>query len=93
MKYQDIVRNVALELNLPEDLVSRTYDSYWKYIRENIQQLPLKEDLSEEEFNVLKTNFNIPSLGKLSCTYPRYVGVKKQFKKFKELKDVHNKKS
>lgn len=93
MKYQDIVRNVALELNLPEDLVSRTYDSYWKYIRESIQQLPLKEDLSEEEFNVLKTNFNIPSLGKLSCTYPRYVGVKKQFKKFKELKDVHNKKS
>lgn len=37
MKYQDIVRNVALELNLPEDLVSRTYDSYWKYIRESIQ--------------------------------------------------------
>ena len=33
-------------------------------------------NLSEEEFNKLKTNFNIVSLGKLSCTYDRYKRIK-----------------
>lgn len=90
MKYQDIVKIVAKELNLSEELVSRTYDSYWKYIRETISSLPLKDDLSRESFDSLKTNFNIPSIGKLSCTYKRYVGVKKQFEKFKNLNNVYN---
>ena len=90
MKYPAIIKKVAEELELPEDLVRRTYDSYWKFIRESIQSLPLKEDLSEEDFNKLRVNFNIPSLGKLAVSYKRYVGVKKQFNRFK---DVFNKKN
>ena len=53
MKYPNIVKKVSTELNLPEELVSRTYDSYWKFIRDSIQNLPLKDDLSEDEFNKL----------------------------------------
>ena len=91
MKHSDIVNKVAKELNLSEELVSRTYDAYWKFIRESISELPLKEDLSKDTFDIFKTNFNIPSIGKLSCNYQRYIGVKKQFKKFKDLKNVYNK--
>lgn len=91
MKYSNIISTVAKELDLSEELVSKTYDAYWKYIRENIQNLPLKEELSQEEFNKLKTNFNIPSIGKLSCTYNRYLGVKQRYKRFKSLQDVYNK--
>lgn len=91
MKHSEIIKKVAEELNLPEELVSKTYDAYWRFIRESISSLPLKSDLSKEQFDSLKTNFNIPSIGKLSCNYQRYLGVKKQFEKFKELKDVHNK--
>ena len=36
MKHSDIVNKVAKELNLSEELVSRTYDAYWKFIRESI---------------------------------------------------------
>lgn len=90
MKYPAIIKKVAEELELPEDLVRRTYDSYWKFIRESIQSLPLKDDLSEEEFNKLRVNFNIPSLGKLAVSYQRYIGVKNQFNRFK---DVFNKKN
>ena len=36
--------------------------------------------LSEEEFSKYRTNINIPSLGKLYCTYDRFLRVKKRFK-------------
>jgi len=43
--------------------------------------------MTEEEFLELKTNFNIPSLGKLSCTRDRYLGVKKRFEYIKNLRE------
>lgn len=73
--------------------MKKAYESYWLFIRENIKALPLKEDLSEEEFKELKTNFNIPSLGKLTCTYERMLGVKKRFEHIKKLRNVDNKES
>lgn len=91
MTYLEILQNVSEQLNLPLEVVKKAYESQWKFIRESIKALPLKEDLSEEEFSKLRTNFNVPSLGKLSCTFKRYQGVKKQFKIFKELQNVQNK--
>ena len=51
------------------------------------EKIPLKEDIDEEDFAKLKTNFNIPSLGKLTCTYDRMLGVKKRFKIIKQLRE------
>lgn len=78
MSYSDILDKVARELNLPKGLIDKTYKAYWASIRSSIKALPLKEDLGEEDFSKLKTNFNIPSLGKLSCTYDRYLGMKRR---------------
>lgn len=77
-----IYEKVARQLGLPYQLVEKTYKAYWRFIKDTIESLPLKEELTEEQFNKLKTNFNIPSLGKLNCTYERYKGVKKMFKRF-----------
>ena len=71
-----LYKKVAEEMNIPVEVVEFAYKSYWKFIRKTIQELPLKDDLSEEEFAKLKTNFNIVSLGKLSCTYDRYKRMK-----------------
>lgn len=87
MKYTDVISIVSRELNIPEEVVKRAYKSYWEFIKEKIQLLPLKEDLTEEEFSKLRTNFNIPSLGKLVCTYDRMVGVKKKFDYIKKLRN------
>lgn len=86
MKYSSILEKVSKELNIPEEVVDRAYKSYWEFIKEKIQSLPLKEDISEEEFSKLRTNFNIPALGKLTCTYDRMLGVKKRFNYIKELR-------
>lgn len=91
MTYVEILNKVSDELQLPLEVVKKAYESHWLFIRESIKALPLKEDLSEEEFKKLKTNFNIPSLGKLTCTYERMLGVRKRFENIKKLRNVDNK--
>lgn len=86
MNYQDIINQISLQLNIPSNTVEKTYKAYWKFIRNYIENIPLKQDLTEEEFNKYRTNINIPSLGKLYCTYDRMLGVKKRFNIIQNLK-------
>ena len=79
MKYSDIISKVSKELNLPRELVENTYKAYWIFIRDTIEKLPLKTELTQSEYMNLRTNINIPSLGKLNCTYNRYVGIRNRF--------------
>ena len=87
MIYSEAIKQVSTELGLPPKVVKEAYESLWTFIRNNIKALPLKEDLSKEEFDKLRTNFNIPSIGKLSCTYDRMLGMKKRFKFIKQIRE------
>ena len=87
MRYPDIISAVSKELDIPREVVDLAYKSYWKFIKQTIQELPLKEDINEEEFSKLRTNFNVPSLGKIVCTYDRMVGVKKRYNYIKKLRE------
>lgn len=88
MSYQEILKRVSEELNLPLEVVKEAYESYWLFIRQSITDLPLREDLSEEDFNKLRSNFNIPSIGKMSVTWERYLGKKKQWEVIKSMRHV-----
>lgn len=83
MSLKQIKIQISEELGIPYEVVNRAYNSFWLFIRETIKELPLKERLSEEEFAKLRTNFNIPSLGKLSCTYDRYKSIKDKYEEIK----------
>ena len=87
MNYPDIIGKVSQEMDIPLEVVDTAYKSYWKFIKQTIKSLPLKDDISEEEFAKLKTNFNIPSLGKLTCTFDRMIGVKKRFEYIRQIKE------
>lgn len=87
MNYTSIINKVSQETNIPFEVVDAAYKSYWKFIKQTIQSLPLKDDISEEEFAKLRTNFNIPSLGKLTCTFDRMTGVKKRYEYIEKLKE------
>jgi len=89
MIYPDIEKEVSQKLNIPEDVVDAAYKSFYEFVKEKITELPLKDELSEEEFSKLKTNFNIPSLGKLHCTYERYTKVKERLKYVNKLKELY----
>ena len=79
MGFKDIINKVSEELDLPKDLIENTYKAYWNFIKNTIEELPLKTELTQQEYNKLKTNINIPSLGKLHCTYNRYIGIRNRF--------------
>ena len=79
MKYSDIISKVSKELNVPIELVENTYKAYWNFIRATIEDLPLKTELSQEKYRNLRTNINIPSLGKLYVTWNRYIGIRNRF--------------
>ena len=87
MNYPDIIDKVSKELDISVEVVDAAYKSYWEFIKQTIQSLPLNDDISEGDFTKLRTNFNIPSLGKLTCTFDRMVGVKKRFKYIKRLRE------
>lgn len=90
MNYTEIIRHVSSKTGIPEKVVKVAYESYWKFIRTKITELPLKDNLSEEEFNKLRTNFNIPSIGKLACTYSRYKALKSQYIHLMDIKKCYD---
>jgi hypothetical protein len=85
VRYQELLEQVSDELKIPIEVVKEVYLSYWKFIKNKIAELPLDEELSEDQFKELRTNFNVPSIGKLTCTYDRFLRVKQkqQYKKEK----------
>lgn len=89
MKYTEVVEEVSKDLNIDLDVVKYAYKSMFEFIREKATQLPFKEKLSEEEFNSLRTNFNIPSIGKLYCTYDRYMGVRKRLEYANKIREEY----
>lgn len=84
--YNEIFNSIAQEMGIPAQVVKTAYHLYWRFIRDTIESLPLRTNLSEEEFNSLRTNFNVPSLGKLTCTYDRYKGVSKRLEYIRSLR-------
>lgn len=88
---KEIILDVSRNLDISPDVIEKVYKAYWSFIKETIQALPLKDNLSEEEFLTLKTNFNVPSLGKLTCTLDKYNRVKKRFKLIKNFRNAENK--
>lgn len=78
MTYNEIIAEVASNTGLSQTFVNRVYRAYWKAIRDHVTALPLKEDLTDEQFLELRPNINIPSLGKFNVTLDRYHRLKKQ---------------
>lgn len=78
MTYDEIISKVSESTGIEKRIVDRGYKAYWKAVREHIIALPLKEELSDEEFLKLRPNINIPSIGKLHVTLERYKRLKRQ---------------
>lgn len=81
------ISGAAHELGLPSELVEKVYRAYWLAIKQVVQALPLKEDLTEEDFSQLRASVNVPSLGKLYSSYNRVSGVKRRFKYLQQIKN------
>lgn len=93
MTTKEITYEAAKELSLPPKLVWEVYKGYWAAIRHFLSSLPLKEDITKEEFDKLKTSVNIPSLGKFYADWDSIQSKKEKYEIFKNKKTetaVHN---
>lgn len=86
MIYQKLLKKASDSLNLPEEVINVAYKSYWQFIRSTIQNLPLKEVSSEEQFSKLRVSFNLPSLGKLFCSWDKIQKVRRKLEYTKNIK-------
>ena len=50
MRYSNIISKVSEELGLSRELVENTYKAYWNFIRDTIEKLPLKTELTQLEY-------------------------------------------
>lgn len=71
MDYKTIFQKVSETLNLPENLVEKTYKNYWKWVKYCLEDVNLKDGISEEDFNKHVHSINIPSLGKFFTQWNR----------------------
>lgn len=76
--YNRAVKIIAEKLGLHYTKVDKVYRAYCKLIVDKIAALPLKEELTEEEFNKLQVNVNLPSLGKLYTDWQTYLNLKQK---------------
>lgn len=84
-----VYAEVAKELGLSPKFVEQVYKSFWRYIRESISALPLKEMeiLSKEEFDKIVPYYVLPRLGRLYFSYYKFKGKKERYNdKIKESK-------
>lgn len=78
----NVYSEASLITGLPKEIIRKVYNSYWRVVREHFSSLPLKEDITEEEFNSLKPSINISSIGKLYVTYDRQKGMRNAYNKY-----------
>lgn len=89
MTYNEIITKVSEECGLSKDFVNKVYRAYWKAVREHIEAQPLKEELTDEEFQKLQPNVNIPSIGKLYVTLDKCKKINKSIKERKTENVTH----
>lgn len=86
MTIEEAIRIVAEKYNLSYESCKLAYKSMYRFIYEHIKELPLKQNLTDEQFNALRPNFNVPHLGKFFVTLEDYKRVKSLITYVDELK-------
>lgn len=83
------LKQASRKLSVDQKLVELVYRSYWKFIKERISNLNLRE-MTKEEFDSTDTNFNIPFIGKLYVEYYRIEKYQNHKKKLENAEIEEN---
>lgn len=87
-----VIEQAARELSIEPQLAELIYRSYWKFIKDTIQSIPI-EEMSENDFENVATNFNIPYIGKLYTGYEKTQKYKRKINYLEEYVKVKRNKA
>ena len=75
-----IYKQVAEEFNIPVQAARLCFQSYMIYIREKMKEFDIyRDDIQESDFDNARLCFSLPQIGKIYCSYDRYLKVKKMY--------------
>jgi len=74
------IKELAAKHNLTTEEVEKIVVSPYEFIQEQSKKIQFEDNLTKEEFSKLKTNFNIPSLGKLYASNFMYQQIQNKKK-------------
>jgi len=81
IRFKYKIKEVARQLNLPESVVEEVFNNQFKFYKEKVEELPIKEIQTEEEFNKLKTTFYFKHIGKMFINWRKVEKIKKNIEK------------
>lgn len=75
------IEEMSKEMSIPKDVIIKAIESQYEFIRKKTKELHFDPNLTREEFNAMKTNFNIPCIGKLYASFYMYRKMNENAKK------------
>jgi hypothetical protein len=85
MKKKGEIARIAWQNGLSYRDTVGLYNCFWRFIKDKIEGFDFRGGLSIEDIRGMKTDFNLPSLGKLAVRYYKYKKVKENgYKNSKE---------
>lgn len=75
------IEEIAERYNISFEQAKEIVYSPYEFMKETLSGINLERNLTEEEFDKKKTNFNMPSLFKLFASYYAYNEIQKKVKK------------
>lgn len=87
-KINKLIHSLGLKYNLQDEVIKKIINSPYKFTRNKISELQINDDITQEEYNKLKTNFIYLYIGKLYTTYDictKYYKINKERWKKKEI--------
>tara|TARA_R110000822_G_scaffold51650_2_gene134216 strand:- start:1406 stop:1675 length:270 start_codon:yes stop_codon:yes gene_type:complete len=77
IKIKEMANKYSLDAEVVRKMISAPYD----FMQKKTKELDFVDDLTREEFDKMKKNFNIPGLGKIYASYFLYNEIQKKKKK------------
>lgn len=73
-------KKIAQQYNVSEQVVKDIYKCLFTFIHEKVRVLPLR-NVTDQTFEELKVNFNIPEIGKLGTDLKRIRAIDKIYER------------
>jgi hypothetical protein len=87
-KVKALIHSIGLKYNLRDEEVQKIINSPYQFTRETITELDIPDNITEEEFAALDTNFIYPHIGKF---YTKWNLVNRNNKRKEGLTEFNNK--
>tara|TARA_R110002049_G_scaffold85285_3_gene216878 strand:+ start:1418 stop:1696 length:279 start_codon:yes stop_codon:yes gene_type:complete len=62
-------KEISEKYKIDLDLVKKIISSQYEFIHKTCKEINFDKEMSKEEFSKIKTNFNIPGIGKLYASH------------------------